>query len=747
MKHIYLTFLLLVIILVSRKEAATVYQNTVPGKTAAVVFSDQNSVIIEFNLPELLETSKSLPEFGRGTLFRVPGYTEGHYRVGMPDVPVVGQKVHVPNTGKVMLEIISEKTEPLGVYRVVPFQKPPTHNGEVFPFEMNEEVYSVSQYYPQSAAEISSVEILRDIRVACVSFNPVRVNPVTGEVLLVTSARVKLTFANVEGVNELHRKYKGVTKSYIPFYKDVLNVSLDHLEIPDKEDVGCYMFLGTTETLAAVKDLIDWKKRKGYDVNVADVDTVGSSSGDIDSWIEDAYNNWDNPPEYIFIIGGEDDVPPPKTSSYESDNKFGVVGSGSTPSIHVGRITAKDGNVDNLTYQAWKILMHETEPFEGEWLTKAETWGCSNPNGEPSASKWAGILEDGGLTVTVELQASGGAKGAELVGHFNDGLCTFGYKGHGNYSSMSSASVSVSTLADNIDNGRMLTWVNNIGCNCANFSGKYCVAEAMMCEGSIEDPKGALGTFAYTVSSSVGGSDNQLSGIYEALMGDDPALWHVGAACDYGKTQGGSSSDIAGGMLWGCPEIELYTVNPIPQLQASYTMPVKGDFTITVTDGSSPVEGALIGVVTQDTHERLGAGYSDASGALTVTLPDFSGDAYVTATYHNFKPYLGDLSTGIHNGLSGNETMFMLGAAVPNPIRTSTAIRYSIPEAGNVQFEIYNLNGKMVYQYDLNYDKVGVHSITWNGKTNAGKLVPNGAYIYKLTTKHGSLTRSCLVMR
>ena len=314
------------------------------------------------------------------------------------------------------------------------------------------------------------MEILRDIRVAQVWFNPVRVNPVTGEVLIVKRARVQLTFTNETGMNELHRKYQGVTGSYIPFYKDVLNIGQNLLRNRNQQDVGCYLFLGTSQTLAAVEELINWKKRKGYDVNVAHVDTVGSSSSAIDSWIEDAYNNWDNPPEYLFIIGDEDDVPPPSTGSYEADNKFGVIGSGNTPSIHVGRITVKDGDIDNLTYQAWKILKHEMEPYEGEWLTKGETWGCQSPNGEPTASKWAGILEDGGLTVNVELEAQGGAKGAELVGHFNEGLCTFGYKGHGYSASMSSAGLSVTTVQGNIDNGRMLTWINNIGCNCSNFS-------------------------------------------------------------------------------------------------------------------------------------------------------------------------------------------------------------------------------------------------------------------------------------
>lgn len=743
MKVFHYVFPALLLTLFTYSGSETVYRSTGTPEHARLIRADERSVILEFNLPELTAVLKELPEFGKGTFFRVPGYTEGHYKVGMPDVPVARHRVRVPNTGKVVLDVVSEETELLGSFRVVPFQMPQTHNGEVFPYEINSKVYATSQYYPLSAAEISSVEILRDIRIAQVWFNPVRVNPVSGDVLIVKNARVRLTVTGEKGMNELRRRYQGVTRSYIPFYKDVLNMDQELLR--RRAEVGCYLFLGTSQTLTAVEDLINWKKRKGYDVVVADVDTVGSSSSAIDSWIEDAYNNWENPPEYLFIIGDEDDVPPPSTGSYEADNKFGVVGSGNNPSIHVGRITAKDGSVDNLTYQAWKILKHEMEPYEGVWCTTGETWGCQSPNGEPSASKWAGILEDGGMTVTIELEAQGGAKGAELVGHFNEGLCTFGYKGHGSYSSMSSASLSVNIVAGNIDNGRMLSWINNIGCNCSNFSGRYCIAEAWMCEGSIQDPKGALGTFAFTVSSLVGSSDNLLSGIYEALMGEDPELWHIGAACDYGKTKASSSSDINGGMLWGCPETMLCTVNPIPQLQASHTAPERGDFSITITDGTSPVEGALIGIVKKDSYEHLGAGYTDAAGKLTLTIPDVSGDVYVTATCRNYKPYLYEGPTAI-SGSNVAVSGFTLGRIYPNPVRSSAIIRYTLPGAGEVTFDVITMNGSTVYSRTSEVP-AGSHAIFWGGTGSSGKEVPNGVYLYRLMSKYGARIRSCTVMR
>lgn len=66
-------------------------------------------------------------------------------------------------------------------------------------------------------------------------------------------------------------------------------------------------------------------------------------------------------------------------SSYPSDNAFGVIGNGLIPSISIGRITGnKNADADDpkvLKYIAWKIIHHESNPTEGEWLSKCLLWG------------------------------------------------------------------------------------------------------------------------------------------------------------------------------------------------------------------------------------------------------------------------------------------------------------------------------------------------------------------------------------
>jgi len=65
----------------------------------------------------------------------------------------------------------------------------------------------------------------------------------------------------------------------------------------------------------------------------------------------------------------------------------------------------------------------------------------------------------------------------------------------------------------------------------------------------------------------------------------------------------------------------------------------------------------------------------------------------------------------------------------PNPFYTETTIAYSLPEAGQVKLEIYNILGEQVATVFSEYRSPGIYSVIYNGTT----LSP-GIYIYKIQT-------------
>ena len=70
----------------------------------------------------------------------------------------------------------------------------------------------------------------------------------------------------------------------------------------------------------------------------------------------------------------------------------------------------------------------------------------------------------------------------------------------------------------------------------------------------------------------------------------------------------------------------------------------------------------------------------------------------------------------------------------PNPFNPTTTIEFSLNESDinkPVLLEIYNLKGQKIREFQLSNSKLGINSIVWNGKSENGKTVGSGIYLYK----------------
>jgi hypothetical protein len=76
----------------------------------------------------------------------------------------------------------------------------------------------------------------------------------------------------------------------------------------------------------------------------------------------------------------------------------------------------------------------------------------------------------------------------------------------------------------------------------------------------------------------------------------------------------------------------------------------------------------------------------------------------------------------------------------PNPFRLKTnfVFKHNIPsETLNVSIDIYNINGQIVKNLQVEVNSYGFQSppIEWDGKDNAGRLIETGVYVYRLIIK------------
>ena len=70
---------------------------------------------------------------------------------------------------------------------------------------------------------------------------------------------------------------------------------------------------------------------------------------------------------------------------------------------------------------------------------------------------------------------------------------------------------------------------------------------------------------------------------------------------------------------------------------------------------------------------------------------------------------------------------FELNQNYPNPFNPSTAIKFSLPTAGNVKLSVYNLLGQEVQTLLNGFMEAGVHTVNFNAKN-----INSGIYLYKL---------------
>ncbi|MDD4277459.1 MAG: C10 family peptidase [Candidatus Cloacimonetes bacterium] len=83
----------------------------------------------------------------------------------------------------------------------------------------------------------------------------------------------------------------------------------------------------------------------------------------------------------------------------------------------------------------------------------------------------------------------------------------------------------------------------------------------------------------------------------------------------------------------------------------------------------------------------------------------------------------------------------------PNPFNPTTTISYFLPEAGNIQLDIYNLKGQLLTTIVNADQEAGKHSVTWNGTDTKGQSVASGVYFYRLSSPHKTLTKRMLLMK
>ena len=181
-------------------------------------------------------------------------------------------------------------------------------------------------------------------------------------------------------------------------------------------------------------------------------------------------------------------------------------------------------------------------------------------------------------------------------------------------------------------------------------------------------------------------------------------------------------------------------------------------------DGGNPVSGATINGTFGGDLTGTDSGVTDDNGEVVLASDSFSARPFdlgicaddVTHGSLTYDPAQnGDASFDCSTAgpdariANNNETpqSFTLLPNFPNPFNPTTEIRFSLEESGPVRLSIFNTLGQEVRVLaDGNYEQ-GMHSITWDGKDNAGATMATGSYLYQLRFNNRSYTRTMTMIK
>ena len=388
MRKLLLFSILLTSVFFLRAQNYTIRQNTM------------NKLSIEFSIPKLQNRVVKAVDAHYATL-TMEGY--GHSsKVGSPSLPELTKLIEIPLCDEINVHVVSAEYEEYDaatlnvLYPVMPCQgsTPKSYTGERS-FKKDEAVYRTDAFYASQQEVVAAhiIGTMRDVNLANVVVSPVAYNPVTEMIRVYSRIVVEITYenANIPATLEMKDKY------YSPLFHAAAEAVINPMKTRSEFDITPIKYLIIAHDMFAdnedLSSFVQWKKRIGYLVEVAYTNTIGTTTTDIQNYIQAEYANAtvENPaPTFVLLIGDVEQIPTfTGTQNHKTDLYYATWTSGDyLPDCYYGRFSAQ--NIGQLLPQIEKSLMYEqyTMP-DPSYLGKAvliagndDVWAPTHLNGQ-----------------------------------------------------------------------------------------------------------------------------------------------------------------------------------------------------------------------------------------------------------------------------------------------------------------------------------------------------------------------------
>ena len=577
------------------------------------------------------------------------GGVEGE--IGAPMLPTFSRLVQIPAECGVTCEVTALETTELQGFHLLPMQ---TEQGR--DFVIDQEAYARDGFGEARAARTGAPAIARELRVVPITFSPLRHDPSRDLLEVATRIAVDVRFTGHNPRNAKIRPSRPIPSSFDRLYGSLV-VNYEPQRAHTQGLLGTYVLIcpDNPQVVNALQPLIEWRTRQGFEVVLATTTETGTSAEEIKDWLEDAYNTWDNPPEFITLVGdasGGIALPCWWHAGWESDHPYvQLEGDDLLADAHLGRISVD--SVDRLQLYVNKIVGYESTPYmqETDWYTHACVVGDPNGSGVTciQVMQWLKIrLLDCGYTQVDTVFTSPFV--SQILASVNQGISVFSYRGFYGTSGLSTGDIS------SLTNGWKMPFAVTITCGTGGYATGTCISEAWMRAGiPPSTPTGGIAAISTTGDTHTRYNNCMTYGIWRGVLWED--LHSFGPSLTRGKYElylnyipydpSGCAAFTHWNNLMGDPAGQVWTSVPRGVTASHPDVIARGANSVTTIVTSSatatPLPGAYVCLWDGlDTHV-VGVTGDDGSVELPVTT-GMSDELRVTVTKHNCHPYLGTIT-------------------------------------------------------------------------------------------------------
>lgn len=452
-----------------------------------------NSIFISGNF-DILDLSEKNLENSTFTHLQINDCVSSG-KIGEPELPIYTRLINLPDQGNYILEDISfdERIIELN-YAILP-------SGFVDEKKVNNTEYQRDEWLPSEIVTISDPNIMGAYRFSQIAVSPIQYNPFKKKIRVLENFEIELI------LDETNTKNPKTRQNKVNSFSKVASSIIKEDSIERTEQNGKYLFIVQDNIAYLLDPLLRWKEKLGYKTQVAMLSETGSTANAIKSFIQNAYDNWEIPPEYVVLVGDIDgyiSVPAFYVEGYMtpwdvSDHSYSLLeGDDYFPDLFVGRLSVRTQLQLNTIIS--KIINYESNPLIADnWQNKALMMayvdGWNYYSAKETVMEVREKLLDYEFTAVDTFISPYQSGMSTLANMINDGYTFLNYRGFGGESYWYFDLFDINGI-HSLNNGFKLPLVTSITCGGGNFASTYypsCFGETWLSAGSPSDPKGAIG--------------------------------------------------------------------------------------------------------------------------------------------------------------------------------------------------------------------------------------------------------------